>query len=61
MCRSRSTRPITRPRAVKFVRAGAYTMSETVPAGWDLTGVVCTGDGELERRERRGGVGVGAG
>ncbi len=29
---------------VKLVRAGDYTVSETVPAGWDLTGVVCTGD-----------------
>src|SRR5215216_661021 len=29
---------------VKLVRAGDYTVSEAVPAGWDLTSVVCTGD-----------------
>ena len=27
-----------------FVRPGDYTVAETVPPGWDLTGVACTGD-----------------
>ena len=34
----------TASTGVKFVRPGALTVSETVPAGWDLTSVVCTGD-----------------
>jgi Domain of unknown function DUF11/Prealbumin-like fold domain len=29
---------------VKLVRPGSLTVTETVPGGWDLTGVTCTGD-----------------
>ena len=31
-----------------LVRPGSYTTTETVPAGWDLTGIDCSADGDAQ-------------
>ena len=31
-----------------FVRPGSYTTTETVPVGWDLTGIDCSADGDAQ-------------